>query len=331
LSRERLAALTPLLRARAQGGYVRHCHGDLHLRNIVEIDGAPVLFDAIEFDDSLATIDVLYDLAFLLMDLGKRGLTAHANAVLNAYLDHEGSTANLIGLAALPLFLAMRAAIRAKVELLRAKTGAPERAAETREEVRSYFELARSLLAPVPPRLIAIGGFSGSGKSAISRAIAPYIGAFPGAVHVRSDVERKRLFGVAQTKKLPERAYAPEVSNQVYAICRKRALMGLQGGQAVIVDAVHAKQEEREAVQAIAAKDGIPFTGLWLEAPPEVMRERVASRARDVSDATPPVVDTQLTYDIGKQDFEVIDATLPFEQVVASCLDKIGSAGKARP
>jgi uncharacterized protein len=331
LSRERLAALTPLLRARAQGGYVRHCHGDLHLRNIVEIDGAPVLFDAIEFDDSLATIDVLYDLAFLLMDLGKRGLTAHANAVLNAYLDQEGSTANLIGLAALPLFLAMRAAIRAKVELLRAKTGAPERAAETREEVRSYFELARSLLAPVPPRLIAIGGFSGSGKSAISRAIAPYIGAFPGAVHVRSDVERKRLFGVAQTKKLPERAYAPEVSNQVYAICRKRALMGLQGGQAVIVDAVHAKQEEREAVQAIAAKDGIPFTGLWLEAPPEVMRERVASRARDVSDATPPVVDTQLTYDIGKQDFEVIDATLPFEQVVASCLDKIGSAGKARP
>ena len=183
----------------------------------------------------------------------------------------------------------------------------------------------------MPPRLIAIGGLSGSGKSAISRAIAPFIGAFPGAVHVRSDVERKRLFGVAQTQKLPERAYAPEVSDQVYAICRKRALMGLEGGQAVIVDAVHAKQEEREAVQVFAAKEGIPFTGLWLEAPPEVIRERVASRTRDVSDATPPVVDTQLTYDIGKQDFEVIDATLPFEQVVASCLDKIGAAGKARP
>jgi aminoglycoside phosphotransferase family enzyme/predicted kinase len=331
LSRERLAALSPSRKARAPGGYVRHCHGDLHLRNIVEIDGAPMLFDAIEFDDSLATIDVLYDLAFLLMDLGKRGLTAHANAVLNAYLDHEGSTANLIGLAALPLFLAMRAAIRAKVGLLRAKTGAPEKAAETREEARSYFDLARSFLTPLPPRFIAIGGLSGSGKSAISRAIAPYIGAFPGAVHVRSDVERKRLFGVPQTQKLPERAYAPEVSDQVYAMCRKRALMALQAGQAVIVDAVHAKPAEREALAALAAKEGVAFTGLWLEAPPEVMRQRVASRTRDVSDATPPVVDTQLTYDIGKQDFEVIDATLPFEQVVASCLDKIGAAGKARP
>jgi predicted kinase len=147
---------------------------------------------------------------------------------------------------------------------------------------------------------------------------------------VRSDVERKRLFGVPQTQKLPERAYAPEVSDQVYAMCRKRALMALQGGQAVIVDAVHARPAEHEALAALAAKEGVSFTGLWLEAPPEVMRQRVASRTRDVSDATPPVVDTQLTYDIGKQDFEVIDATLPFEQVVASCLDKIG-AGKARP
>ena len=100
-SREALAALALLLQARASGGYVRHCHGDLHLRNIVEIDGAPVLFDAIEFDDAIATIDVLYDLAFLLMDLGARGLRSHANAVLNAYLEASGDTGNLIGLAAL--------------------------------------------------------------------------------------------------------------------------------------------------------------------------------------------------------------------------------------
>src|SRR5262245_48123616 len=187
LSRERLAALVPLLRARAQGGFVRHCHGDLHLRNIVEIDGRPVLFDAIEFDDSLATIDVLYDLAFLLMDLGKPGLIAHANILLNAYLEHEGSTANLIGLAALPLFLSMRAAIRAKVELLRANT-ATGKAEVAHIEARSYFDLARLFLTPTPRRLIGIGGLSGSGKTAIGRAIAPYIGAFPGAVHIRSDV-----------------------------------------------------------------------------------------------------------------------------------------------
>ena len=328
LSRERLAALVPLLRARAQGGFVRHCHGDLHLRNIVEIDGRPVLFDAIEFDDSLATIDVLYDLAFLLMDLGKRGLTAHANAVLNAYLDHEGSTANLIGLVALPLFLAMRAAIRAKVELLRANTAA-EKAEATRKEARSYFDLARSFLTPTPPRLIGIGGLSGSGKSAISRAIAPYIGAFPGAVHIRSDVERKRLFGVAPSEKLPERAYAPEVSDEVYAICRKRALMALGGGQAVIVDAVHAKQDEREALGALAGATGVPFTGLWLEAPPEVMRQRIARRTNDASDATPAVIDAQLDYEIGEQNFQLIDASLPFEQLVAACLDKLGETGKA--
>ena len=121
-----------LLKARAQAGYVRHCHGDLHLRNIVEIEGAPVLFDAIEFDDAIATIDVLYDLAFLLMDLGARGLPAHANAVLNAYLEACGDTGNLIGLAALPLFLSMRAMIRAKVELLRADLKPESRAEAAR-------------------------------------------------------------------------------------------------------------------------------------------------------------------------------------------------------
>jgi aminoglycoside phosphotransferase family enzyme/predicted kinase len=328
LSRERLAALVPLLRARAHGGFVRHCHCDLHLRNIVEIDGRPVLFDAIEFDDSLATIDLLYDLAFLLMDLGKRGLTAHANAVLNAYLDYEGSTANLIGLVALPLFLAMRAAIRAKVELLRANTHAAEKAEATRKQARNYFDLARSFLTPTPPRLIGIGGLSGSGKSTISRAIAPYIGAFPGAVHIRSDVERKRLFGVAPTERLPESAYAPEVSDEVYAMCRKRALMALVGGQAVIVDAVHAKQDEREALAALAGEMGVPFTGLWLEAPPEVMRQRIARRTSDTSDATPAVMDAQLAYEIGEQNFQVIDASLPFDQVVAACLDKLGATGK---
>ena len=329
LSRERLAALASLLRVRAGTGYVRHCHGDLHLRNIVEIDGAPVLFDAIEFDDAFATIDVLYDLAFLLMDLGKRGLGAHANAVLNAYLDADGSTGNLVGLATLPLFLSMRAMIRAKVELLRARTAAPAKTTAG-AAARAYFELARTFLAPPRPRLIAIGGLSGSGKSAISRAIAAHIGAFPGAVHVRSDVERKRLFGVTQDHRLPELAYGPEVTDQVYAMCRKRALMALEGGQSVIIDAVHARLEERKALAALAAAQGVPFTGLWLEAPAEMMRERIATRTGDVSDATPSVVDAQLGYDIGPQSFDIIDASLPVAQVVAACLDRIGATPEPR-
>jgi aminoglycoside phosphotransferase family enzyme/predicted kinase len=330
-SRDALAAVALLLEARASGGYVRHCHGDLHLRNIVEIAGKPVLFDAIEFDDSLATIDVLYDLAFLLMDLGKRGLEAHANAVLNAYLDVEGSTGNLLGLAALPLFLSMRAMIRAKVELLRGDKGEEAAKAQAREEARGYFELARSLIAPADrAQLIAIGGLSGSGKSAVARRIAHRIGAFPGAVHVRSDVERKRLFGFPPNMRLPARAYAAEISDEVYAICRKRARLALSAGRTVIVDAVLAKPEERAAIEAVAAQQNASFTGLWLEAPRGVMRARVAKREGDVSDATPSVVDEQLRYEIGPQSFAVIDAGLPLDRVVAASLAAIGATAGRR-
>ena len=310
---------------------MRHCHGDLHLRNIVEIEGKPVLFDAIEFDDSLATIDVLYDLAFLLMDLGKRDLEAHANAVLNAYLDAEGSSGNLLGLAALPLFLSMRAMIRAKVEILRAsKADTGEIRAQARSEARAYFELAGDFLAPADgPRLVAIGGLSGSGKSTVAAAIAPHVGAFPGAVHVRSDVERKRLFGVAPETRLPDQAYAAEISDEVYAICRKRARLALSAGRTVIVDAVHVKPEERAAIESLATEVGVPFTGLWLEAPRDVMRTRVADRKGDVSDATPSVVDEQLRYEVGPQSFEIIDAGLPLDRVAASALDLIGGATRS--
>ena len=323
-SRQALAALEPLLKARALGGYVRHCHGDLHLRNIVEIDGAPVLFDAIEFDDAMATVDVLYDLAFLLMDLGARGLPAHANAVLNAYLDACGSTANLIGLKALPLFLSMRAMIRAKVELLRAELGSVARQTEARRNATSYVLLARDYSALRRPRLVAIGGLSGSGKSSVARALAPHLGSFPGAVHVRSDAERKRLFGIGADQPLSENAYAAEVSDIVYGICRKRALMALEGGQAVIVDGVHAKPEEREAIATCAAKAGVAFAGIWLEAPPDTMRRRIAGRRGDISDATAAVLDEQLMYDLGPQSYAVVDASRPLDEVIASCLRVIG-------
>jgi hypothetical protein len=330
-SRQSLARLVPLLEARARGGYVRHCHGDLHLRNIVEIDDAPVLFDAIEFDDRLATIDVLHDLAFLLMDLGNRELKAHANAVLNAYLDADASSGNLLGLAALPLFLSMRAAVRAKVELLRASLATPGRADAVRKEARAYFALAQDFLVPVPPRLIAIGGLSGSGKSAASRAIAPHIGAFPGAVIVRSDVERKRLFGAGPLERLPQSAYTPEVTERVYGMCRKRAFLALLGGQSVIVDAVQARPWEREGLAALAVTCGVPFTGLWLEAPAKLLRDRIAARTADVSDATLELVDVQLGYDVGPQNFAVIDASGPLDEVVAACLERIGAGPRAVP
>ena len=323
-SRDALAALSLLLKARASGGYVRHCHGDLHLRNIVEIDGAPVLFDAIEFDDFIATVDVLYDLAFLLMDLGARGLREHANAVLNVYLEASGDTANLIGLAALPLFLSTRAMIRAKVELLRASLD-PASREEARRHATAYVLLARDYLERQRPQLIAIGGLSGSGKSSVAQALAPHLGVFPGAVHVRSDVERKRLFGVGAEERLPRPAYAADVSDIVYIMCRKRALMALEGGHSVIVDAVHAKKEERDEIAEIAARAGAAFAGIWLDAPVETMRQRIAARTGDVSDATPAVLDEQLSFDLGPQTFAVIDAGRPLDEVVASCLEVIRS------
>jgi aminoglycoside phosphotransferase family enzyme/gluconate kinase len=323
-SEEALATLTPLLEARAREGFVRHCHGDLHLRNIVEIDGEPVLFDALEFDDRLATIDVLYDLAFLLMDLGARGLIDHANVVLNSYLEASGDTGNLIGLKTLPLFLSMRAMIRAKVELLSTEQKSKPGRDEARARAHSYCLLARDYLEKRAPRLIAIGGLSGSGKSTVARMLAPRIGSFPGAVHIRSDVERKRMFGVPFETKLPPSAYGVEVTDLVYASCRKRAALALEGGQTVIVDAVQAKEAEREALAALAGKMGVAFTGIWLEAPRKTLRRRVAARKHDVSDATPEIVDRQLAYDLGKQDFAVVDAGKPLEQVIQSCLAKIG-------
>ena len=191
--------------------------------------------------------------------------------------------------------------IRAKVELLRASLD-PESREEARRRATSYVLLARDYLERERPQLIAIGGLSGSGKSSVAQALAPHLGVFPGAVHVRSDVERKRLFGVERGRAAARPAYAAEVSDIVYTMCRKRALMALEGGHSVIVDAVHAKKEERDAVAEIAARAGAAFTGIWLDATAETMRQRIAARTGDVSDATPDVLDEQLSYDLGPAD-----------------------------
>lgn len=324
-TRSAMGELRPILKQRANTGFVRHCHGDLHLGNIVEIKGEPVLFDALEFDDSLATIDVLYDLSFLLMDLGKHRLEAHANAVLNGYLD-QSETANFIGLATLPLFLSLRAVIRAKIALLRAEQSSLWQASKAHDEARDFFDSALRFLAPASPHLIAVGGLSGSGKSTIARAIAHQIGSFPGAVIVRSDVERKRLFGLNLDQRLPQRAYRPEVSEIVYALCRKRARFALESGRSVIVDAVHAGPEERKAITTLATECGVSFRGLWLDLPADLLQARVASRVDDVSDATPSVVRDQLSYDLGSIEFDRIDTSGSVEKVAQRCLERIQEA-----
>jgi aminoglycoside phosphotransferase family enzyme/predicted kinase len=301
-SLERLAAIGTLLDRRRGAGKVRRCHGDLHLRNVCLFDGRPTLFDCLEFSDELASVDVLCDLAFLLMDLDHRGLAVFSNLVLNRYLDLTGEDD---GLAAMPLFLSSRAAIRAHVT-----AAAIERAAQSKlkpemaAEARSYLKLAAQFLQPRSRRLVAIGGLSGTGKSTLAAALAPSLGARV----LRSDVIRKRLFEVAPETRLPTSAYTPQVSRRVYQTLRRKAANMLAAGYSVIVDAVSLKLSERQSFVTVAEAAGVPFTGIWLEAPPVTMDRRLRARRHDASDASPEVLARQLQQDPGTIEWVRIDA-----------------------
>lgn len=294
------SALEPfvdLVARRVAAGAVRRCHGDLHLRNIVALNGQPVPFDAIEFSDRIANIDVLYDLAFALMDLARQGLGALANRLLNEWLWRVGdlpAASHEEALALLPMFLARRAAIRAYVDsAVTAVSGADNSPA------RAYQKAALSFLQPAPARLLAIGGLSGSGKTTRALALAPTIGRTPGAVVVRSDVERKRLAGVPLEQRMPSGSYTPEASARAYKSLMERAERVLRAGHSVVVDAVFSKPEERAAVETLARRVGVPFEGLWLDVPKDLALKRVANRKGDASDAGPSVVERQFDYDLG--------------------------------
>lgn len=289
-----------ILDRRAAAGLVRRCHGDLHLNNIVLWQGRPVLFDALEFDDELRTVDTLYDLAFLLMDLDRRSQRATANAVLNRYLWRSGADLDFEGLRALPLLLGLRSAIRAMVTAERAGQQDGDAKARDRQEARRYLEAAIGYLTPAEPRLVAVGGLSGTGKSTLARGLAPELGAAPGAVHLRSDLERKALHGVEETTRLGADAYGRAASETVYAVLCRKARLVLAAGHAVIIDAVLDRPEARAAIETTAADLGIPFRGLWLEAAPQHLLHRVAARSGDASDATPEIVRQQLARDTGE-------------------------------
>ena len=296
---ERRAAL---LDARRADGFVRHCHGDLHLENIVLLGDRPVLFDCIEFNDDFARIDLLYDIAFLLMDLIDRGFVSEARDLLQAYNDRREDDA---GMALLPFFLSVRAAIRAKVEAFAGERG----------KARAYLDLAARALRPEPARLVAIGGRSGTGKSSVARALAPGLGAMPGAVLLRSDVIRKRLFGGEPGEKLPEAAYAEPVSEQVFEHLARRAETLLRAGRTVIADGVFGGPEMRARIERAAAVAGVPFFGFWLEAPETVLEARVERREGDASDADIAVVRAQAAMRTGTIDWVSIDAAGSIEAV----------------
>ena len=283
-----LAEVRPLLDRRAGEGRVAHVHGDLHLANIAVIEGEPTLFDALEFSEELATTDILYDLAFLLMDLWVRGQHPAANRVMNRWFDRMNEAGEALAL--LPLFLSTRATIRAHVTAMRARLEGDAAAAT---EARHLLAAARAFLQPPAPRLVAVGGLSGTGKSTIARALAPALGRAPGARHLRSDVIRKRLWGRAPEEPLPEEAYGPGQSRPVYATMEAEAAAALAAGQAVLLDAVFGTPAERAAAARLAKRAAAPFAGLWLDAPLAVRLARVAGRMGDASDADERVARAQ--------------------------------------
>ena len=306
---------------RRAAGFVRHCHGDLHLRNVCLVDGAATIFDCIEFDDAFSCIDVWYDAAFLVMDLLYRGLDVHANVVANRYVERTG---DIDGLVLLPLFLPMRATVRAKIcATASSLQSVAADAAQLRDDARAYLDLALALIEPCAPRVVAIGGASGTGKTTLARHLAPAVGPAPGAVVIRSDVERKRLFHVASETRLGSDGYTADAGRQVYQTLADRARAVIDAGHGVIVDAVWPGAEQRDAIEAVARDAGVAFTGLWLDAPLDTRSARLAARVGDASDATRDVAADQRRRVTPPESWGRLDASPGAEAVARAARDVI--------
>lgn len=320
LSHQQLAANRDLLQRRATAGLVRHCHGDAHLGNIVLIDERPVLFDAIEFDPAIANIDVLYDLAFPIMDFVHFGQCSTANRLFNAYL-RKTWRSNADSLRLFPLFLSMRAAIRSHVLFTKCEQATGE--ASIAAEAKSYFDHALHLIMPAKPSFVVIGGRSGTGKTVLARNLAGLSSPPPGAVVLRSDIIRKELFGVDDFVALPESAYRPDVSERVYRVMFEQARDIVAQGFSVVLDAAFLRQGERDAVALAAEQSGATFRPIFLTANSAVRQSRVAARRQDASDATREIAARQESMDIGRLDWPTVDASGPPEQTLERSAAKI--------
>lgn len=313
LTEAELERQAPALAHRSATGFSRRCHGDLHLGNILVENGRPVLFDCIEFNDILSDLDVQYDLAFLLMDLDFRGRRDAGVRALSAYLDEAARSfpAEIWdGLASMPLMLSVRAGVRAHVL---AHSGDPAAA-------RAYVEAAITHLSPPAPVLAAVGGLSGSGKSHFARAVAPLLGASPGAVILRTDEIRKRLMNIPPTRTMDPATYTPEFYVRTYDTMIDNARAALKAGRAVVLDATFIDSGLRGRVEALAAECGVPFRAAWMEAPVKVLEARVAGRTGDASDATVAVLHEQVARLAKPVDWPAVDATAPTAQAAKTWL-----------
>jgi aminoglycoside phosphotransferase family enzyme/predicted kinase len=293
-----LDAIASWLGQRGRDGFVRRAHGDLHLGNLCLWNGKPVPFDALEFDEAMATIDLGYDLAFLLMDLDRRVSRGAANRVLNRYVARTGDAALTQGL---PAFLSLRAMIRAHVE---AKRGNPGIAAP-------YLAAALDYLRPKRPIVLAIGGLPGTGKTTLARALAAELGRAPGALVLRSDEIRKRQHKAPPEQRLPQSAYGEAASEAVLAELAARVGETASGGHAVVADATFIDPRHRSMLAAAARAAAVPFVGLWLHAPLAVLEARIAARHNDASDATIAVLRAASQGSPGPGDWIPVEADEP--------------------
>jgi predicted kinase len=271
-----------------------------------------VLFDCLEFSEELGTVDVLYDLAFLIMDILERGYAHAAWRLDQAYGE---LTEDDEGKALLPLFLAVRATVRAKIQGFSARVLAGEQASAARRRAADYLKLARQALEPAPARLIAVGGRSGTGKSSLAASLAPQLLPLPGATVLRSDVVRKRLLGRQPTDRLPAEAYTDQVSERVFARMAERAAVLLKAGRCVVVDGTYGDPAHRRAIETVAKRHGVPFTAFWLNAPEKLLVERVTARKGDASDATAGVVLRQQGLESCPEGWFPLHAGRPLEEV----------------
>ncbi len=307
-----IEALGAWLAARAADGFVRRCHGDLHLGNLCLWDGVPVAFDALEFDEAMATIDTAYDLGFLLMDADRRVGRAAANRVMNRYVARTGDAAATGGL---PMFMSQRAMIRAHVLA----------AMDRRGEAEACLQAAATYLQPHPARVLAIGGLQGTGKSTLARRLAPDLGPAPGALVLRSDELRKRLHGVAPEARLPQEAYSEASNSAVNKALIELAHTAAAGGHSVIVDSTFLDPAMRRSLADAMTEASVPFKGVWLQAPLPILEQRVAAREGDASDATVAVLRRSAANDPGAGDWMAVNACAvkQAERIIREAVDRL--------
>lgn len=277
-------------------GFVRECHGDLHLANVALLDGRAVPFDAIEFNELFRWIDVMSEAAFPAMDLASRGLPALSHRFVDAYLARTGDYG---GVAVLRYYLAHRALVRAKVAAIHGHAQGVDAAtrADRDRVVCRHLDLAANVIEPGRPALIVMQGLSGSGKTAISQVLLEAIG----AIRIRSDVERKRLFGLSASDRSHSAPgaglYTPEADARTQERLVEAAGQVLAARHVAIVDATNHKRESRERLARLARERDVPFAIVACEAPDAVLRERVGRRnteGLDASEADLAVLDRQI-------------------------------------